>query len=205
MIYAIHAVGTQYIKFGRAQSVGKRLKELETASPHDLHIVAVANWPDGAETAIHKHLQPHWEKGEWFRDSPDTQQVIAWMMSNALENLQAAITHRMEAWETRKLIAQQARVKRRREIKEASAARPLPTRTRASDLPSWELAANPIAKRRAEREAFWKSRVGRNAAHKIKTCPLDVVVSRLKPGISLANESLDSTPTPSSGEVSTSI
>ena len=39
MIYAIKAEGTVFIKFGKAASVGKRLKELETASPHELTII----------------------------------------------------------------------------------------------------------------------------------------------------------------------
>ena len=38
MIYAIRAVGTDYIKFGKAISVGKRLKELECGSAHELSI-----------------------------------------------------------------------------------------------------------------------------------------------------------------------
>jgi hypothetical protein len=58
MIYAIEAVGSGFIKFGKARSVGRRLKELETACPYDLHIIAVADWPDGAETALHLHLRP---------------------------------------------------------------------------------------------------------------------------------------------------
>ena len=93
MIYAIEAVGSGFIKFGRAKSVGKRLKELETACPHDLHIIAVADWPDGAETALHLHLRPMHERGEWFRDGPITREVLAWMLNGqaGLERLQAQI------------------------------------------------------------------------------------------------------------------
>ena len=93
MIYAIEAVGSGFIKFGRAKSVGRRLKELECACPHDLHIVAVADWPDGAETALHLHLRPVHERGEWFKDSDLTREVLAWMLNGqaGLESLQAQI------------------------------------------------------------------------------------------------------------------
>ena len=81
MIYAIEAVGSGYIKFGRARSVGKRLKELECACPHDLHILAVADWPDGAETAVHLYLEPELQRGEWFKDSQLVREVISWMVN----------------------------------------------------------------------------------------------------------------------------
>ncbi len=80
MIYAIRCVNTNFIKFGRANNVGRRLKELDTCCPFDLEITAVVNWPDGSETAIHRHLQDQRLKGEWFQDSDTTQRVIGWML-----------------------------------------------------------------------------------------------------------------------------
>lgn len=93
MIYAIEAVGSGFIKFGRAKSVGRRLKELECACPFDLHIIAVADWPDGAETAVHLHLSPMHERGEWFKDGPLTREVLSWMLNGqtGLEQLQSQI------------------------------------------------------------------------------------------------------------------
>ncbi len=79
MIYAIRAVGTQFIKFGRASSVGRRMRELETGCPHELSIEAVADWPDGKETAIHQYLSLDCEKYEWFRESDRTAKVIGWL------------------------------------------------------------------------------------------------------------------------------
>ena len=187
MIYAIHAVGTPFIKFGRATSVGKRLKELETGSPHDLYIVAVADWPDGAEAAVHKYLEPQAERREWFRDGERTQQLINWMLSGALEHLQAAITQEVESRVATQLHQRIARFKRVREIKKEKVAQPLSTRTRASNLPTWELAVNPIARRRAEREAFWRT----HGVQEIAGKPLDVVRRPSPSGISQANESLD--------------
>lgn len=81
MIYAIRAVGTEFVKIGRAKSVGRRLKELDTGCPHELHIEAVADWPDEQETAIHGYLNDHCEKFEWFRDSEKTAKVIEWLQA----------------------------------------------------------------------------------------------------------------------------
>lgn len=76
MIYAIRAVGTEYIKFGKADSVGKRLKELETASPYELNIEAVANWPNEEERRIHRYLMSSYVRGEWFTVSERAAEVI---------------------------------------------------------------------------------------------------------------------------------
>lgn len=94
MIYAIEAIGTGFIKFGKAKSVGKRLTELECACPHELHILAVADWPDGAETAVHLYLQPEHQRGEWFKDSPLVREVMAWMVNGiaGLERLQSEVS-----------------------------------------------------------------------------------------------------------------
>lgn len=90
MIYAISAVGSEFIKFGRANSVGRRLKELETACPYDLQILAVADWPDGQESAIHAYLDASYQKLEWFRDGELTRKVIAWLLDaeNGLNDFQ---------------------------------------------------------------------------------------------------------------------
>lgn len=91
MIYAIKAVGTEYIKFGRASSVGRRLKELDTGCPHELEIVAVADWPNGAETAIHRLLESTFQKLEWFRGSAYSEKVVGWMQAGDLDSLRAAV------------------------------------------------------------------------------------------------------------------
>lgn len=79
MIYAIRAVGTEFIKFGKAKSVGRRLVEIQSTSPLELFIEVVADWPNLAEKAIHRYLEPMLERGEWFRDGLLTRQVMQWM------------------------------------------------------------------------------------------------------------------------------
>jgi hypothetical protein len=102
MIYAIEAVGSGFIKFGRAKSVGKRLKELETACPYELNILAVVDWPDSAESAVHCYLAPESQRAEWFRDSPIVREMLTWMADGpkGLERLQAAVANRRSSWHT---------------------------------------------------------------------------------------------------------
>lgn len=79
MIYAIRAVGTPFIKIGKAKSVGRRLATLQTHSPFDLEILAVANWEDRRERALHRYLQDAHVRGEWFRECEAMTRVIEWM------------------------------------------------------------------------------------------------------------------------------
>ena len=82
MIYAIRAVGTEFIKFGKAKSVGQRLHDLQCASPHALIIEAVADWPDNMERTIHSALSAFHVRGEWYRDCEDASQIIEAMREN---------------------------------------------------------------------------------------------------------------------------
>jgi hypothetical protein len=81
VIYAIRAVGTEFVKVGKANSVGKRLKELEVGSPHELHIEAVADWHDAEERRLHRYLRDCCVRGEWFKDSPRLDDVVRLMRS----------------------------------------------------------------------------------------------------------------------------
>jgi hypothetical protein len=138
LIYAIRAVGTQYVKLGRAGSVGKRLRELDTGCPHELHIEAVADWPDSHESSIHLFLADHCEKLEWFRDSPQTAQVIKWLQqgeSGLREFLNAFIIE----------VRTQAR-------------KPLSPLRSSRVRETWRDQLDPLEKRRLERQEYWKQR-----------------------------------------------
>ncbi len=80
MIYAIGTVGLGYIKFGISNTPSRRLDDLQTACPLDLEILATAHWPDHLERAIHKYLECHAIRGEWFEDSYRTQDVIQMLL-----------------------------------------------------------------------------------------------------------------------------
>jgi hypothetical protein len=77
MIYAIRAVGTEYVKFGRTTNISRRLWVLDTGSPFELAVEAIAPWRDREERRIHDYLSEYRTKGEWFRDSEITASVIA--------------------------------------------------------------------------------------------------------------------------------
>jgi hypothetical protein len=84
MIYALHALGTGYLKIGCAQSVGQRLAELQTASPHELVVIATAPaWPDTTERALHLYLEPCRVRREWFAQGPLADTALAWLNDRA--------------------------------------------------------------------------------------------------------------------------
>lgn len=100
MIYAIRAASVGMIKFGRAKHVGRRLVELDQASPVDLEVLATADWPDGAETGIHQLLDHRRRKGEWFAESRATDQVVNYMLDvdNGLKRLREELQHLGRRW-----------------------------------------------------------------------------------------------------------
>jgi hypothetical protein len=138
LIYAIRAIGTQYVKIGRAASVGKRLKELDTGCPHELHIEAVGNWDDSRESAIHAYLVDHCEKLEWFRDSPQTAQIIKWLQQ---EDGEREFTNTF------------VREARKQAMKPVTPLRS----SRVRDF--WRKQLSPTEQRRLERKEWWKNNV----------------------------------------------
>ena len=83
MIYAIRAVGTEYVKIGisNTSSGADRITALQISCPFELSFVAQAEWPDGQERCIHVHLKRtgcH-VRGEWFRETGETLLVLEYM------------------------------------------------------------------------------------------------------------------------------
>ena len=134
MIYAIRATGTQFIKFGKARSVGKRLVEIQSSSPFELFIEVVADWPNIAEKAIHSYLEPMFERGEWFRDGLITRNVMQWMTigEDGLHFLQRETGRTLKFSKEELRTAPRVSIARTREPKELR-----------------------LAKRLAQRQAWW--------------------------------------------------
>ena len=81
MIYAIRAIGTEYVKFGKAKDPVRRLLLLQVGCPHLLEIESVADWPDSEEYAIHAYLTAigaH-HQGEWFKHCDEIVDIVATM------------------------------------------------------------------------------------------------------------------------------
>lgn len=87
MIYAIRAVGTEFIKFGVAASARKRLEMLQTGCPHELQLLASRAGDRETENYIHVRLLKancH-HRGEWFRSCLETKAIIKEMKERALK------------------------------------------------------------------------------------------------------------------------
>src|SRR3990172_105680 len=105
MIYAIHAVGTEYVKIGVTAGTKKagRLSSLQTGCPFELVIVAQADWPHHQERIIHRYLKRHGlhVRGEWFMFEGRTQDLTSMMRRGRLglqewhEYMGAGIGHRL--------------------------------------------------------------------------------------------------------------
>ncbi len=78
MIYAIHAIGTEYVKFGVTgkDDVMLRLGALQTGCPHELVLLACAQWIDSDERRIHRHLKQTRIRGEWYLLNDKAKHVI---------------------------------------------------------------------------------------------------------------------------------
>ncbi len=72
-LYTVRAVGTQYHKIGITDNIQRRIRDLQTGSPHDLRVSEIIEFPDEetarkAEGFIHRTLTlagMH-KRGEWF-------------------------------------------------------------------------------------------------------------------------------------------
>lgn len=85
MIYAIRAVGTEYIKFGYVKrDVERRVKFLQTGCPLLLELVAKCEGEQSVETWIHWRLfkaKAHY-RGEWFKDCDEAKKIIFEMLAD---------------------------------------------------------------------------------------------------------------------------
>ena len=97
MIYAIRAVGTDYVKFGYSTKgdANDRVAEMQTGCPFELMAIA---WCEGSrvdEHRIHARLKragAH-ARGEWFISCPETETVI-WEIRERAKSAPARRTHR---------------------------------------------------------------------------------------------------------------
>jgi hypothetical protein len=87
VIYAIRAVGTEYVKFGKAAgaNVQERLRAMQIGCPLKLEFVAVGEGGYKEERQIHlmlKAADKH-HAGEWFVMSQEVEQAIQWIKNRS--------------------------------------------------------------------------------------------------------------------------
>jgi hypothetical protein len=97
MIYAIRAVGTDYIKFGYSTKgdASDRVAEMQTGCPFELMAIAWCEGDRVDEHRIHMRLKlvgAH-ARGEWFVSCPETDKVI-WELRERAKSSPARRTHR---------------------------------------------------------------------------------------------------------------
>lgn len=67
-IYFVEAIGTGYVKIGFTRGIAsRRVRELQTASPHELKLLAWMEEFEARESTIHSRFHHLRHRGEWFR------------------------------------------------------------------------------------------------------------------------------------------
>lgn len=79
VVYFIRAMSTDFVKIGRARDPQQRLANLQTASPHELVLVATeADDSDSyRETRLHRAFAKQRIRGEWFRYTGPVENYLA--------------------------------------------------------------------------------------------------------------------------------
>lgn len=76
-VYFIQSIHGGPVKIGRAEDVNARLRELQTAHPYPLKVLAVIPYGGKAmEQDLHERLAADRLTGEWFKDSSSLREVI---------------------------------------------------------------------------------------------------------------------------------
>jgi hypothetical protein len=76
-VYFIHAEGTNLVKVGWTRDLSGRFRQLKTASPHPLILLAIHPGSSDVEALYHRDLAPYRQRGEWFFL---TSEVRRWLM-----------------------------------------------------------------------------------------------------------------------------
>jgi hypothetical protein len=78
-VYFIRFGETGPIKIGYSTQVGRRVAELQTGSPEELHVVATVPGTKTDEAALHRRFKGQHARGEWYRAAPEVMACAAEM------------------------------------------------------------------------------------------------------------------------------
>ena len=77
MIYFIKTADRGFVKIGQARDPEARLKQLQTASPDELEIIAtIPDYYGDTEKELHARFKDDRYRGEWFRYSREIRQYL---------------------------------------------------------------------------------------------------------------------------------
>jgi Meiotically up-regulated gene 113 len=85
-VYFIEAGGTDLVKIGIAAAPKDRLRELQTASPHRLAMLATMPGGKPEESRLHRQFAASRATGEWFHRTPELDALIADVIAGAYED-----------------------------------------------------------------------------------------------------------------------
>ena len=74
MIYFVRA--GKHVKIGVAEDPRSRFATLQTASPVDLEMMAIAPGSFAEESAYHKSFSANRKRGEWYKITPEIREVV---------------------------------------------------------------------------------------------------------------------------------
>ena len=76
-VYFIEAIGLKKIKVGYSKDVESRLRQLQTAMPFEMRILASVPGTIALESEIHRLFAKTRVRGEWFEDTEKLREYIA--------------------------------------------------------------------------------------------------------------------------------
>lgn len=89
MIYAVHAEGTEFIKFGYTADISmrRRISTMQTGCPFTLVLLAFCRGDEKTESWLHWRLvgAKAFQRGEWFKDCPEARTIIQEMQEDSLK------------------------------------------------------------------------------------------------------------------------
>ena len=89
MIYAIRAVGTEFVKFGVTNGLTpkRRLDTMQTGCPYELELLATCDGSTATEGFIHLmlHKAKAHHRGEWFKWGFDAETIVGMMKDGSLK------------------------------------------------------------------------------------------------------------------------
>jgi hypothetical protein len=72
-----------FVKIGRAKNVGQRLAEMQTGNPYEMRVWKIFYDKGYLEQQVHKVLQVDKVRGEWFKITELTNDVIRMLETNS--------------------------------------------------------------------------------------------------------------------------